>query len=550
MARWFIARGTKQHGPVDDQKLRQLALSGKLKPDDIVRREDEPAGRPAKDIEGLLPLSIDDLPSTEEAVKAPTAAAVGENLKAGASVLGTSAKTTAQLAAKQADKTRLTNISLPLAFTELGQQVFETLPVTTDWQPLYDDIKRVLSEMDLLSRSTSSQPPATSFVEKAQRVAANTGAAATKQLLQQKLRQHYSTLGRRVYEGSSAGADDKRGVIAALLSQVQSLDTDIASLTSTLSAQKAEAGKVASSFLQAGKSLLFSPWVVKPTAVLFAPVGIPLVWFHPTWRKRQKALWIGISALCFALFCIWAIGETNRVGQAVKQAHALWERSEKAAALETYRQLLKGSGAFIADAERSIVFQRVIEAECESGNTDAAKKLIKKAKGLNVQLSLSTPVAQRVLAQVAAEEEQKKRAAEIAQQNKAIARQQSETQATTARDTSEKTFAVSRGMFGGKLTVEVDPDVAQYMTFRDMKWDSSLRRVTFKMTMEERSLADKYANPMRERDPWITSVYDSEGIKLATEPLLFGGSIRTGQTVKAQTFSIPKEAVRIRIDHR
>jgi hypothetical protein len=70
MARWFIARGTKQHGPVDDQKLRQLAASGKLKPDDIVRREDEPAGRPAKDIEGLLPLSIDDLQSESEATQA------------------------------------------------------------------------------------------------------------------------------------------------------------------------------------------------------------------------------------------------------------------------------------------------------------------------------------------------------------------------------------------------------------------------------------------------------------------------------------------------
>jgi hypothetical protein len=63
MAQWFIIRGSKQHGPVADAKLRQLAVNGKLLPDDIVRREDMPSGSKAKDIKGLFPLPIDGLPA-------------------------------------------------------------------------------------------------------------------------------------------------------------------------------------------------------------------------------------------------------------------------------------------------------------------------------------------------------------------------------------------------------------------------------------------------------------------------------------------------------
>jgi len=75
MAQWFIVRGSRQHGPVDDAKLRKLAASGKLLPDDIVRREDMSSGRKAKDIEGLLPLSADDLTAGNPSATSPAAAA-------------------------------------------------------------------------------------------------------------------------------------------------------------------------------------------------------------------------------------------------------------------------------------------------------------------------------------------------------------------------------------------------------------------------------------------------------------------------------------------
>lgn len=87
MARWFIVRGSKQHGPVDDAKLKQLASSGKLLPDDIVRREDMPSGTKAKDMKGLLQLSIDDLPEGSPSPSPPAVSATSSEDSVSASAV-------------------------------------------------------------------------------------------------------------------------------------------------------------------------------------------------------------------------------------------------------------------------------------------------------------------------------------------------------------------------------------------------------------------------------------------------------------------------------
>ena len=55
MANWYVIRGTKELGPFQDAQLRHFAATGKLKTEDIVRREDVSTGRKASDIKGLFP---------------------------------------------------------------------------------------------------------------------------------------------------------------------------------------------------------------------------------------------------------------------------------------------------------------------------------------------------------------------------------------------------------------------------------------------------------------------------------------------------------------
>ncbi len=53
---WFIVRGGKETGPFSGTALKEMAASGKLKPTDLVRRDDVEMARPASAIKGLFPL--------------------------------------------------------------------------------------------------------------------------------------------------------------------------------------------------------------------------------------------------------------------------------------------------------------------------------------------------------------------------------------------------------------------------------------------------------------------------------------------------------------
>jgi hypothetical protein len=52
---WFVVRGGKEEGPFTGTQLKDMASSGKLKPNDQVRRGDVETARPASQIKGLFP---------------------------------------------------------------------------------------------------------------------------------------------------------------------------------------------------------------------------------------------------------------------------------------------------------------------------------------------------------------------------------------------------------------------------------------------------------------------------------------------------------------
>ena len=52
---WFVVRGGKEEGPYTSQQLKQMASSGRLQPNDQVRRADVETVRQANAIKGLFP---------------------------------------------------------------------------------------------------------------------------------------------------------------------------------------------------------------------------------------------------------------------------------------------------------------------------------------------------------------------------------------------------------------------------------------------------------------------------------------------------------------
>lgn len=57
MAQWYVVRDGKEHGPITPEKLKELAVTGRLQPTDPVRRDDMPAPRAAGEVKGLFPAS-------------------------------------------------------------------------------------------------------------------------------------------------------------------------------------------------------------------------------------------------------------------------------------------------------------------------------------------------------------------------------------------------------------------------------------------------------------------------------------------------------------
>ncbi len=82
---WFIVRDAKENGPYTAQQLKQMAASGKLHPDDKVRRSDMKAATKASTIKGLFapvePAPTKSAPSPATATAPPPAARKGGTTK-------------------------------------------------------------------------------------------------------------------------------------------------------------------------------------------------------------------------------------------------------------------------------------------------------------------------------------------------------------------------------------------------------------------------------------------------------------------------------------
>jgi hypothetical protein len=75
MAKWYFQIDGEQFGPVDPAFLKRIAASGRLKPQDKVRREDSKDWHLAKQIQGLFNAGQNQSPSPP-----PTSVAITKQL--------------------------------------------------------------------------------------------------------------------------------------------------------------------------------------------------------------------------------------------------------------------------------------------------------------------------------------------------------------------------------------------------------------------------------------------------------------------------------------
>jgi hypothetical protein len=160
-----------------------------------------------------------------------------------------------------------------------------------------------------------------------------------------------------------------------------------------------------------------NPLLIAALLVFCFPVGLYFVWTHRQWSGPTKCIWTGVWAGVILFGLVASRMAEQRVTQMLADADALWNSGKKADAVDKYRSLLDERR--LPKSDRPALFRRVIEFDADQNNLAEAKTLILKARGDGVSLSLESPKAKSLLAQIEAEEEAKRKAAEQAKLERA-----------------------------------------------------------------------------------------------------------------------------------
>src|SRR5690606_18028970 len=91
--------------------------------------------------------------------------------------------------------------------------------------------------------------------------------------------------------------------------------------------------------------------------------------------------------------------EGRAAREAIAEAEQLWQRGEKADAVDKYRHLVDAKFSSIPEEDRPLLLRRVIEFDVEQGNHEQARQMMALAERKKVALSLELAEARTVLAE-------------------------------------------------------------------------------------------------------------------------------------------------------
>lgn len=234
-AEWHYSKEGKQHGPVSASVLKNLAKTGNLLPTDLIWKEGMAEWKPASNVKGLFlttPVSAIESPKASPASpNVPVLPCVPETTKK--KTLGESARGAAQYAAKQTERTKLINLTLPPLYQALGRHAFSSPDFRAEFAELFQQLDQVQTEQSEIRGRT---PVATkSFGDKAKAMAGQAMDAAQSQKLSLRQSSLFGSLGKAVYDKHEAASGPQELVkpIADTLARLAMLDSELDGLSSS-----------------------------------------------------------------------------------------------------------------------------------------------------------------------------------------------------------------------------------------------------------------------------------------------------------------------------
>jgi len=91
----------------------------------------------------------------------------------------------------------------------------------------------------------------------------------------------------------------------------------------------------------------------------------------------------------------------------LEEADRLWASGRKAEAVKEYKTLIERNLSYVDKGKHQAIFVRVVEFEADNGDVSVARRFIERAEKEKLSLSLSSPKAKELAAQVGKEREDK-----------------------------------------------------------------------------------------------------------------------------------------------
>jgi hypothetical protein len=230
---WLYSRDGNDHGPVSSSTLVELAKNGGLLPTDLLWKEGMAEWKPASSFPRLFPpqASADEMPVFVVNDKKPKAGNANDKtrVRQATSSLKAHAQTAGRLAKLTAEKTRIVTVSLPLAYAELGKHRYETREDEQEFSATFQELDAITSAITANSMATPA-PQATSFADKAKKVASQGIQLATSQKLSLQQKALFAKLGKEVYaqQGGQAGPESLIKAIEPLVGRLATLERELA----------------------------------------------------------------------------------------------------------------------------------------------------------------------------------------------------------------------------------------------------------------------------------------------------------------------------------
>ena len=376
-------------------------------------------------------------------------AAAPEKVPAGTGpTLAQKAQAAARLAGLAAEKTKLVQVSLPSCYAQLGRACYEQRCNDTVHSTLFKQLDDIAKQIGEASAKASEQSEGGTFADKAKHLGSRGVQFALSQKLTLQRNSLYAQLGKAAYE--APGGTPPSAVhdqIAQLRARITLIDAEVRQISEEM-----------------GSSGLTPKRMIAGVIVALALVGILFVGRFTGSGSSAKSYKAEHEAETAA--------KDEACGRMSREADDLWDSGKKPEALDKYATLLDefcgdGKGGVWRNHKPALARAavRAIDELVGSGNTEAAKRLIKLADEISLTLVFRNPDSNKLVPKARAEQKQQEE--EDDREFEAMRRRTASRDSTTTSDDNDTDAAetVDDGpSSGGRQAVTMLSRVKKKMT--------------------------------------------------------------------------------------